>query len=385
MKRLLGLVVGVLFCGLIVTYGVTQETPVGSISGRLVMKENGKPLAGEDVTISPLFGDDDTMRSRGVETDENGNFSFRGVATGTYNIQATTKSHKTHEESITVDESKKLVVDLKAEPDDPYLRLYCSQKVFTSDEKPKIELHGFLPGSTKVEMGLYRVSLAQIEKAGSLQKILSPISQEDPSDLKKLEGSCEHVRDLEHSVKKVDSEGAFIDSVDVGTLETGVYFIACTSGKEQAGTALYVSDLGLVTKTSGSKMLCYTTHLKTGEVVEGAEISLLKDGKLQPVGRTNHEGLLDVTVPKTKDYHALVVAQTKTSVAFIGYRDGEVDNEKLRIVGYCERPAYRPGDEVNFKGIIREKSEDGYRLPKAGPVKIPVSYTHLTLPTICSV
>lgn len=372
MKRLASLIAGIACCGILVTYGVTQETPVGVVRGKLTMKENGRPLAGEYVSIDPKASGDDAPRSRAVQTEEDGSFVFRGVPIGTYLVHSSTKSHQSKEFAIDVDEGKEVIADVEAAPVDPYMHLYCSQKVFTSDEKPKIELHGFLPNSPGVKVGLYRISLNQIEKAGSLQKVLSPLSREDPGDLAKLEAACEHVRDLDHAVKKVDAEGAFIDTIDVGELTTGVYFVECSSGKERAGTAVYVSDLGLVTKTSEGKMLCYTTHLKTGKPETGVDISVLKDGKLQPVGKTDQDGLLDVNLPKADDYHALVVAQTKDSVAFIGYRDRELDSDKLKIVGYCERPAYRPGDEIQFKGIVREKTKDGYALPKPSQVEVKV-------------
>lgn len=372
MKRIISLVIGLLFCGILVTYGVTQETPVGRVTGKLTMKENGRPLAGEDVTLEAAWTGDDSPDSRGVETEEDGSFSFRGVPAGSYYIRATTRSHRVKDFVIFVNEAKETAVNLAAEPDDPYLQLYCSQKVFTSDEKPKIELHGFLPNSSDVRIGLYKVSLNQIEKAGSLNQVLSPISQEDPGDLKKLEDSCEHIRDLAHPVKKVDAEGTFIENIDVGELTTGVYFIDCSADKQRAGTAIYVSNLGLITKTYGGKMLAYTSHLKTGKPVGDAAVSLINNGKLQMVGKTNKDGLLDVNLPKTADYHALVVAQTQDSVAFIGYRDQRLDNEKNRIVGYCERPAYRPGDEINFKGIVRQKAADGYTLPKPGLVDVKI-------------
>ena len=373
MKRILGLLVGVFFCGIVLTYGVTQETPVGKVTGVVTMKENGKPLADAIISLVPIHDEDDLIRVKGVETDEEGKFSLSNVPTGPYFIEISAKEHSKKKQGIFVDEGKVVEVNLEAAPNAPYLQLYASQKVFTAEEIPQIELHGFMPSQKSVQIDLYRLDLNEIAKNGGLSQTLSPLSSPRKNDIEKLEKASIQVQNLSHPIGKVDAEGAFIEPIKLAKQDEGIYFIICRAGGVKAVTAINISDLALVTKSYDGKVLCFATHLKNGTPVQDVEILTTKDGLLQPSAKTDHDGIAEINLPKVVGINSLVLGRKGASVAIVGFREGSSDGEKVLLTGYCERPAYRPGDEIHFKGIARRRVKDGYELPGTGSATIKIT------------
>ena len=58
-----------------------------------------------------------------------------------------------------------------------------------------------------------------------------------------------------------------------------------------------------------------------------------------------------------------------------------IEAEQLK----AEVPEFRVGDTVKVYGKIKEGNRERIQVFEGVVIKRPVSYTHLTLPTICSV
>ncbi len=372
MKRILGLAAGLLLCGVVVSYGVTQETPIGKLSGKLTMKENGKPLAEAVVSLVPVLNDED-IRTRGAETKEDGSFSISGVPTGTYYLELSSRQHHWKRQVVSIEEGKTLESNIVAEPNEPSLDLYASQKVFTPDEVPKIELHGFMPSEKNVKIDLYRMNLDEVVRKGGVQEALSPLTSSRSKDIETLEKASIHVADLSHPIEKVDAEGAFIESVDIGKQPEGLYFILCRGGGTRAATTINVSQMALVAKAYDGKNLCYTTRLKEGTPIEGAEILTVANGVLTKVATTDRDGLADIESATMSNNKSLIIARKDASVGVVGFWKNSSDESPYKVTGYCERPAYRPGDTIHFKGIVRRETKNGYELPGTGKVDIRIT------------
>ena len=364
MKKLLGPLFAVLFGGALLAYGVGDEIPVGRLKGRVTMKENGRPLEGALVTLS-LKGapDDERPLVKGVETDANGEYAFRSLPAGDYAVNVSAREHGTTASRVSVAEGRTQTASFVAKPSDPYLNLYASQRVFTPGETPKVELHGFVP-QKEVRLGVYRLDAERVARDGGYQRALEPLAR--PEDAKAVEGRGIEVKRLDAIVAERDAEGAFVQTLPVGALGEGAYFVQCRAGDKVASTVLLVSRLALVTKAgSDGRTLLYTADLATGAPVGGASIL---DGRGRELGRTGPDGLLDLVLPDApKDSPTRVVmARHGDSVALVSAYVRPREEARTWIDAYCERPAYRPGDTVRFKGFVRRGDGDGYRLPGQG-------------------
>ena len=53
--RAWSLVVGAALCLVLLAQGVTEEVPIGALTGAVTMSENGQPLAGATVMLTLAF------------------------------------------------------------------------------------------------------------------------------------------------------------------------------------------------------------------------------------------------------------------------------------------------------------------------------------------
>ncbi len=377
--RAMSLLGGVVFCAIILAFGVTQEVPVGSAKGRLIMKENGHPLVNAYVTFTPPDeSSTEGIRSRTVQTDKEGGFRLSNLPAGLYRVSASAKEHKLDEQVVTINEGISTTLELQLDPGDLYLKLYASQRVFTPEEKPEVEMHGFVPDDS-VDVEVYRLDVAKVAKRGELRETISPLAHPEYGEKLDLKQVAEKQSTQPQTITKKDAEGAFIQPLEIPKLGEGFYWVRCTASGKMAGTFVNVTRIALVTKTYERKGLCYVTDVSTGKPIEGADIQVQKGDKLSSAGKTGKDGLLDVTF--AGDSKATVVAKMGASTALCGFYmgsgGGEGDEEDAsggptRIFTYTDRPIYRPGDTVRFKGIARKLVNNEYKLPGKGSANIEI-------------
>ncbi len=372
------LIAGILFCMLVFTFGVTQDVPIGQLEGVIFLKETGKPLAEAQVNLS-VHGDD-TARDRYVTADEKGRFKFHNVRAGDYDLNVSASEHTSVPKTIQVTEGKPTHVDLGLEPNKPYLKLYASQRVWMPQETPQLELHGFRTGDrikVEVESIDFNAMLHQGKFNQAIQALRTDPGLKVPTEFENF--AISH-KISEHAVKNRDKEGAFVDRLDLNKLPEGFYWVKCSCPGINIATYVNVSRIGLVTKTSGGNALGYVVDLYSGKPISGATLWTQRPGNDTLRSSTGADGTSATTyssIPGQNDNRTAILATYGNSIATIGiYSSGESDDSAAtKIVLYTDRPVYRPGDEVQFKGIVRQKNGRAYKNPSAGPIEVVIKDT----------
>lgn len=170
------------------------------------------------------------------------------------------------------------------------------------------------------------------------------------------------------------------ESVSLGVLPPGTYAVIAHSSQVVSRDAVWftVSGFGLVTKQSAGKLLVLSVDLLTGEPIEGVSVRATafcerSDGPSDTstlTGVTGADGLWQTDL-----------AEPATSVIVTGGRGSEFqiansyywyDNRQYRAYVYTDRPVYRPGNTVGFKGIVRRISDPGYEVAQGLAVSIEI-------------
>ena len=198
--------------------------------------------------------------------------------------------------------------------------------------------------------------------------------------------------------------------ISIGRREPGVYLVEAVNGELRAYTIAVVSELTIVSKsTPDGQMLIQTVNRTTGEPRGNVQLEVVRAGEALAKGQTNGDGLLQTSIgpePKLRESMAappvrpedrdpavpenplsqrdyLILARSGAEFAvsdlssyqfrWNSAESGESESGEYTSYIYTERPVYRPGQKVYFKGILRRQGEAGYEPPAGRTVTVAIT------------
>ena len=169
--------------------------------------------------------------------------------------------------------------------------------------------------------------------------------------------------------------------VPVESLDKGAYVVEATDGTLRAYTVLVVSDLAVVIKAAPGQLLAFAVERRSGDPISGTQVDVWDARKKVAAGKTDDQGLSLISL-STGTRTASEGAQDTRIVATHGKDVALVAPYFLNISSdpgedwtgyvYTDRPVYRPGHPVHFKGILRARSGEKYRVPAGQQVQMTV-------------
>lgn len=373
------------------------EKPVGSISGRIAVEEKGFDLSTYDMkknkvyalAVGPRGGD---IVERGVWVKPDGTFEINQLPVGEYSLTVRATGFATaDQQGIFVDDAK--IVALK-EPVhlailEPSVNIASNTRVFTSKEVPHFWLNA--SGSDQATVKIYRKDILSLLKQSHqkdgldfssdltlykpYQKKEGALYQaEQPLQIlsRKLERDYQDWSHAEFKLNKPLSAGEYVLVAEVKNLK---------GHKDWNVMWFSVSDLGLIVKQAPEKTLVRAIDLNTLKPFPNVAVQLLdRDSQnLSPLnlGKTNQEGFATFPVTARKknesNYSVLALGTLGVNRAFGGVSFWNDVRDHYQTYFYTERPIYRLGQTVYFKGLSRLKTANGFKTPKAGlPIKVTV-------------
>jgi uncharacterized protein YfaS (alpha-2-macroglobulin family) len=361
---------GAVFIGSM-AYGVKEEVPVGTLAGRVVMKENNKPLPNADVVFTPQFElPDDAKIPSSTETDKDGRFSMSGMPAGIYYVNVYGKVHEVYGESIYVPEGGLSDKSLSAELSGSRFDLSISDRVFLPSEGLTATVSG-ATDDNHLDLEIYQVDYKRLEHGDSVYTYANSLMrQKSPKDPTKV-ATQKPVRTMTHDLKSRDVEGYFTESLKVDPLPEGMYLIRAKSKDDERMAYFTVSKIAMISKTIDSKGLAYVVDLASGKPIKGVQIAVHSPSANTPVGATDGNGVLSFAVPGGSG-EVSASATYGGSRAFTWFYSYQADGDNAQIWMQTDRPVYRPGDQVEFRGVIRTAKEGKLSTPVTGNVHVKV-------------
>ena len=189
--------------------------------------------------------------------------------------------------------------------------------------------------------------------------------------------------------------------VVLGEKKPGVYLVEAVNGKLRAYTIAVVSDLTMVSKIANSgEVMVYTVDRKSGEPRGDATVEIVKGKEVVASGKSDQNGLMRVTVKTEKPADAsaevpadpeaeveeevsneyLIMADRKGDFAvsdlasyYFSWNEGETPFGRMNGYLYTDRPVYRPEQKAYFKGILRQQTDDGYKLLESRALNVTIT------------
>lgn len=179
-----------------------------------------------------------------------------------------------------------------------------------------------------------------------------------------------------------------------GVLEPGLYYLVVSADRDniypEAQTLphpssqkqiVVVSNHNLTLKTAGSESLAWLTDLQTGEPVAGAPIRFHSERDKLAEGITDELGVATGEHRRFDPWMPRFVFSDDPFAAAINYWSEGIERWQFGLSSedflapynayfYTDRPLYRPGQTVYFKGILRQDDDARYTLP---PRNVPVN------------
>ncbi len=151
------------------------------------------------------------------------------------------------------------------------------------------------------------------------------------------------------------------NNVSLGKIDKpGIYILQALKGDRVAYCGIVVSDLSLVYKNSSKEILAYVANAQTSEFILKSRISVYNNGELITSKTADKDGLVLFDMTSLKDNNVtspILIAQageeTILSDPYFYFRNGNGKYYTAYI--YTNQPVYRPGQQVFFKAVMREK------------------------------
>lgn len=164
-------------------------------------------------------------------------------------------------------------------------------------------------------------------------------------------------------------------TVQVPVSEKGLYVIEATDGKLRAYTIAGITEIAVLSKAAPERVYAHVVDRRSGEPVAGALAVVLLDRKEVARMETSAEGVIDVAVRGAKVENALVLVsrgEDFAADALWGWNISSDLSQNLMGYVYSDRPVYRPGHTVSFRGILRQQAGPGFIIPALRDVAVQV-------------
>ncbi len=354
---------------------VLLERPTGELHGKIT-DQQGKALVGAVVKVDAY-----PLRIS-ANTDETGNYSIASIPVGKYYVNVHQQGYeRAYLQPQEVLEGKVTQVPVTVlEPLKPrlYINLWDATKV--PGEAVALSLSGVK--IQHIQFTAYRVDLlAFLKKGGEIGRLgsdlMDPTHNKGLTQLQEWKYSVPEAKRAEFEIKLpikaddhpwVDQPGLYVIHGLADSLDRSQVFTS--------NTLMNRTDLGFIVKQDDTGMLVYGASLTKGTPSAGAQLYFFDEGTEVESTVTDPSGLWRGTMAKpeagdTGNLLALMIqgdhyAYTQTpgepywEEEGAGYAvDGGDSNVHTFTFLYTERPLYRPGQTVFFKGIARRRNTQG--------------------------
>lgn len=166
-------------------------------------------------------------------------------------------------------------------------------------------------------------------------------------------------------------------------LGVGAYLLEARSGAEKVRDLILVTDVSVVLKSSGRQTLVYFCHAITGAPVAKAAVHVWEKHYTgqnwvwrATNGETNADGMaVFETTANDNGVELFVSANDDGRQAFATGNAYYSRNEEQswKIYAFTDRPAYRPGESVQWKFIARQEKNGVYTTPSNKTVEYEIA------------
>ncbi len=246
----------------------------------------------------------------------------------------------------------------------------ATERVFRSDETPQVKLA--TRNIESVTVNVYVVDMETYFRKMHLARGVEAldIALIDPD--KTFEFKIPDYKQYQRHESQIDVPLPAADDAGKG----GVMAVTVNSKTLEATTMVVQSDLDVIFKSSRDEAFVFAENMRTGKPWPKARV-LISDGKqVFAEGETGDDGVFHKSFEELKSAEGVrvfAISGTHTASNLIGLNGlGVARGLSDKGYIYTDRPAYRPGQMVHVRGVIRKVADDTYTVAVDKEYKVDV-------------
>jgi len=384
---------------LLVSVAVMLEVPAGSIAGRLALQQEGFNLYSYDlrqhkvyaIAIGPRNGN---SQERGVWVNQDGTFRIDQLPVGEYELKVHVPGFSTsYDNGIFVEKNgvTNLKHDVTLQLSSPSVNMASNARVFTTKEQPRFWINA--QGSSEAEVSVYKRDMMPLVKGlynggkpiaapnlygFDMTPELSVYKPYDSTSRKKADAFFSAMTPLRTWTRQLSTDESDYSREEFkfeAPLAPGDYFAVARvkniQNKRDWNLLWFtVTDIGLIVKQDPWQTVTRAIDLNTLKPISGFNLQLFeRDNPLKPIGtaKTDAEGFAKMVTsgPLNVSRSLMVYGTIGEQHAYGAYGFYSSNNDSTNTYFYTDRPVYRLGQTVYYKGIARTKSLNGFKNPGA--------------------
>jgi alpha-2-macroglobulin len=295
---------------------------------------------------------------RSGKLDSNGKLRIGMLPPGNYTVAVSDSRMESAEQQLPLLEGKQQQLSLVATPKPPSLDVELYGDVILSNKAVAIRVYGLW-----VDKAL--VTINRIQPEAIIKNTVNLAKPEEiPDHLLKLHKKFS-ITLKPGNKNDYRSRGRF----KLPPLPSGAYLVQLQGSGATGSVAFLATDLGLVAKTAPDRTLLQALDLKSGKPL--GKVAFYGSDPAKASATSTADG---TTTWSIKKQGQRVVGRLGNSLAVLsmGAEEGEQKSNAIKGYLYTERTAYRPGQTVFYKGILRSTAGDDYQLPAADNITIKI-------------
>ncbi|NUM34220.1 MAG: tetratricopeptide repeat protein [Candidatus Brocadiae bacterium] len=239
-----------------------------------------------------------------------------------------------------------------------------TERIYRGEEIPKVKVS--LRNVKKLNVRMYKLNMEEyFRKEHTIREI-------EKLDIALIEPD----RLWEFPVEKYAPYLPLQEEIPLPVKGPGVYAVHVSDDELEATTLVLSSNLDIIIKSSRKEILVYVQNMQQERPENEARVMISDGEKIFLQGKTNADGVFLQQSDKLKDASKISVfvekeghiASNLLSLQGLGFSLG------LSPKGYIfsDRTAYKPGESVGIKAIVRDVMEGSYIVPQKGEYRIHV-------------
>jgi alpha-2-macroglobulin len=259
----------------------------------------------------------------------------------------------------------------KADAQDRITRLTQRQMEILTPRKFRTHERPFLHLSTrnvdKVNVKVYPVEMTdyfrKMHLAGAIETL--DIGLIDPD------------KTFEFAVKGFEKLRPFENDVPLPVQGPGVWAVTVSSEKLEATTMVIVSDLDVIVKCSRNELFVFAENVAEKKPADGTKLLISDGARIFAEETTGKDGVFQKSYEELKSVSDLRVFAVRGghAASTVNRLEGLDFAVGLTPIGHLDtdRPAYRAGELVNLKGIVRWVANDRFTFKEGEAFELDVA------------